>query len=498
MRNKLVKSRYHHSDNRYIAIVLSIICFALIVRLLGLDKGIWLDEYASLALAFNDNFFQDRRIFDHPPLYFLLLRVWSYFSTSEPFLRFLSVIFGIGTIIVLIQWMRRYGKRASVLAGLLCASLPMMLRYSQEIRQYPLLLLATALAFFFASRLIDKPSARLEYAGLAFSLVLAVNMHLVGVMVIPSVLLFIALQVDYRRVRWDGAAAVVVAPAVAFSILYFVLLQHIRGGTTSWIPQVSLGLISTTTQSVFGVDTLRAALGAWQGDVQGMAWLMYLPHVLGVLLGIGVMLGNWRQSWPLLAATLSFWAQIIIYSAIATPILWYRTMLPGLIPAIGFLAVQISTVRIRGFRLMASVALIFSCGVFVVDWATSRAWVPFEPWRQFAEVVRANYTDNQLVVFYPRYVEGPVTYYYPQLPASHALALGPTLSMDDMQQISEQAKAVDASGVMLVVRSDLALEQHTEAYERLRSYLEQQFGPPTSAQELQLLSLSKYGTQGKR
>jgi hypothetical protein len=37
------------------------------LRLLGLDKGIWLDEYASLSLVSKMDFLQALRYDDHPP-----------------------------------------------------------------------------------------------------------------------------------------------------------------------------------------------------------------------------------------------------------------------------------------------------------------------------------------------------------------------------------------------------------------------------------------------
>lgn len=490
--NNLRKVWFRFSAIQFAVITFSIVCWALGMRLLGLTKGIWLDEYASIALAFHEDFFRDQRIFDHPPLYFFLLRVWSSFNTSEAFLRLPSVAFGIGTLIVLMQWVRRYSWFGSVLVGIVGATLPMMLRYSQEIRQYSLLLLATALAFWFASLLVEQPVTAAPYVGMALSFMLAVSTHLVGVMVIPSVLVFIALQIERQQVRWRMTLAVVVTPVVVFSMVYVVLLRHIRGGTTSWIPQVSLSFVRTTMELLFGVDILRMFQAEVQQRSGGVEWLAYLLPVLGILLGIGILLGNWRRGFPLLTAALVFWTQTIVYSLVASPIFMYRTVLPGLVPMLAFVAVQIATARFRPAKIAASAVLVVVSLVFAISWTTSHAWMPYESWRQLTEAVRAARTEEQLVVFYPQYVVGPVKYYYPALPDEAILSLDKRLENNEIEQIATRVQSTHASGIILVVRSDATVAQYSQQYEQLRTRLEARFGPPLAKQEWGLLSLTCY------
>lgn len=480
-------------DRRRIYLLLSIciVVAGLGLRLLGLNKGIWLDEYSSLSLIFNDHFLGALRQYDHPPLYFVLLKIWSSVSINEKFLRLLSVFFGVSTLAVTMRWLWRYDWLASVLVGLVCATLPILLRYSQEIRDYPLLLLATAAAFFFATQIVEQPEQRVGYVGLACSLIAAVSTHLVGVMVVTSVGMFILLQVTYRRVLWHDALWTAALPIGVFLFFMLIFLQQLPSGGSWWIPPVSFDLIQNTFRILFGMDVLDMVFGNLQ-QTGGAAWITSMLHALGVLLLIGVALGDWRQGWPLFAAALLFWAQVIAYSLIATPIFWYRTVLPGLIPLIAFVAVQIATIRVPTMRFVASAALIIVSLVFATEWATHRAWTPYEQWRQLAEAVQTARTENQLVVFYPRYVEGPIGYYYAGLPSNAKVALSPRITAEEFMQIRAQAQAIGATGAILVVRSDLTVQQHLDSYDRLQDTLEQHFGVPTRMQEFGLLSLRVY------
>src|ERR1700687_2056703 len=84
----------------------AILALAAMLRLLGLNKGIWLDEFSSISIAQADPFWPALASYDHPPLYFLLLRGWCSVNNAESFLRLPSVLCGVATVIVLMRWLR--------------------------------------------------------------------------------------------------------------------------------------------------------------------------------------------------------------------------------------------------------------------------------------------------------------------------------------------------------------------------------------------------------
>src|SRR5260221_14760891 len=75
---------------------------ALGLRLASFNQSLWLDEATSALttkMSFPDFFGKFMPGDFHPPLYYLVLRVWAtFFGTSEVALRSLSLIFGIGTV----------------------------------------------------------------------------------------------------------------------------------------------------------------------------------------------------------------------------------------------------------------------------------------------------------------------------------------------------------------------------------------------------------------
>jgi len=148
-------------------LIIVLVCLGLALRLVGLTKGIWLDEFYSIAKISQGDLIANLRAYDHPPLYFVFLKLWYLVNTSEPFLRLFSVIWGVGTTIVVIKWIEGYSPLAGIISGICCALMPSLLRFSQEIRGYSLLLFATALSFYFASQIAKNPNKRSHYIGLA-------------------------------------------------------------------------------------------------------------------------------------------------------------------------------------------------------------------------------------------------------------------------------------------------------------------------------------------
>ena len=122
-----------------------ILLLALILRILSLDQSFWLDE-AITALAVRNNSFASLitkfSLGDtHPPLYYLVLRVWSLmFGYSEISLRMPSVIFGIATVYstyLIAKSAKLQNNRIYFLvASILLATSGLHTYYSQEARMY--------------------------------------------------------------------------------------------------------------------------------------------------------------------------------------------------------------------------------------------------------------------------------------------------------------------------------------------------------------------------
>jgi uncharacterized membrane protein len=121
-----------------------VIVLALWVRLYAIEQpGIWYDEAYSLLLAREGpaRIWQLTALDVHPPLYYVLLHYWlMIWGEGALPARALSALADIGTLLLCIKLMSLIAtRRATWMAALLLALLPISVRYSQEVRMYTLL-----------------------------------------------------------------------------------------------------------------------------------------------------------------------------------------------------------------------------------------------------------------------------------------------------------------------------------------------------------------------
>jgi 4-amino-4-deoxy-L-arabinose transferase-like glycosyltransferase len=134
------------------ALALAIVAFGFGLRLFHLDtQSFWYDEAYSAEVSTK----APGRIFagdfghNLPPFHDLALHYWGYVGRSDFLLRFFSALagtLGIAAIYVLGRCLLDY--RAGLLAATLTAILPYQVFYSQEVRTYSTLFLATTLLLF--------------------------------------------------------------------------------------------------------------------------------------------------------------------------------------------------------------------------------------------------------------------------------------------------------------------------------------------------------------
>jgi len=136
-----------------------ILILGLVLRLISLNQSFWLDEATSGLVVRNFSLTEIVTKFSpgdfHPPLYYLILKVWSsFFGTSEIALRFPSIIFGLLTIyFVYLIGKELFNKKAGIIAGILLATSGLHIYYSQEARMYSLTaLLVSYLVYLFLKK----------------------------------------------------------------------------------------------------------------------------------------------------------------------------------------------------------------------------------------------------------------------------------------------------------------------------------------------------------
>lgn len=146
-----------------------ILILAFLLRLVNLNQSLWLDE-AVQAITAKGSFwgiFEELRGDFHPSLYHILLWGWvRILGAGEISLRIPSVIFGVGTVLVIkkltdyglrIKKLTNYELRISGLIGaIFLATAPFHIYYSQEARMYSMATFFAALSMYFFVKVINR------------------------------------------------------------------------------------------------------------------------------------------------------------------------------------------------------------------------------------------------------------------------------------------------------------------------------------------------------
>jgi len=475
-KDTLTPTRFDANSAIYYTAICVLFIWAVFLRLIGFDKGIWLDEFSSIQTSvLAPDVWDSLRSYDHPPVYYAFLKCWSYFGQGEEFLRMPSLLFGLGTIFVLGRWLYAHSRVASICGVMLCALLPAMIRYSQEIRGYSLLLLATAMSFYFAER-FSRSGLESDLLKLAGSLCLAVGSHLVGIMVVVTIAVYL-FCLDYsskKQVRWKIPLSATAVPLLVSLILYEGFMRGIAK-TDWWMPPLTMGLVKETFSYLCGVDTILVLKSSVA--MPHLAFKLLLLGLAVVPLAIGVAGGKIGKNWPLLAAVATYCALITIYSVFVTSIFWYRTLLPILIPLIAFVSLQIGEIRTKRLQLTSLACLGLLSLISAFGWVVTEGKKPREEWKQAALYLKQQYQKGDLLVYCPAYAKGPVNYYSNEIPQSDQLsvdlALGYRQNADILsEKLQANKQNFDSPHTLfLLIRKDKTWQRSQQTCQLLEKFL---------------------------
>lgn len=158
----------------------AILAVAALVRVCNLGSfSLDLDEVFTMTravLPFPEMMADCARDADNVPLYLVITSLSLAAGLVDPWIRLIPIAAGLASIIAWAWWTRRhFGDSASLLlAGFLALS-TFHLRYSQELRAYPYLLLATVVAMLAADRLRARPGPA---SALALAAIVATGWYL--------------------------------------------------------------------------------------------------------------------------------------------------------------------------------------------------------------------------------------------------------------------------------------------------------------------------------
>lgn len=142
----LMGGRVSWVERHFILLLIIAALIAMTISLcIGLGQSVWFDEAYSVLIARQtpDQLLYLTSVDAHPPLYYLLLKMWAgLFGFGEAALRSLSVVAMGGAIVVAGLLLRRmFTVRIAAIALPFIAFAPMVLRYGFEIRMYAVAML---------------------------------------------------------------------------------------------------------------------------------------------------------------------------------------------------------------------------------------------------------------------------------------------------------------------------------------------------------------------
>jgi 4-amino-4-deoxy-L-arabinose transferase-like glycosyltransferase len=218
------------------AFILATVIAGLILRLLYLQRaytGIDEDYTIRLIARPAGEIMATVLLDNHPPLYYMLAKAAFLVSGELFYVRLLSVAAGIGAIIFTYLLVKKaVNRECAVVASFLMAVNPILIAYSQHLRNYMLFAFLFIASVYFFRLYLDEGRKR-HLAAVAVLNTLLLYTHYHGIAVLFAFFAFIAAAglLWKERIKVKEALIAVVVPAVLFLPMAGVILT--RAGTVS-------------------------------------------------------------------------------------------------------------------------------------------------------------------------------------------------------------------------------------------------------------------------
>ena len=375
-----------------------------ILRLLFLGgESLWLDEAFSVTISRRgllDLLRMVVRTDAHPPLYYLVLKLWMGFGSSETHVRLLSALFSIAAIPVMYAVaVALYGdRRIGLLSALILAISPFQIWYAQEARMYAMLTFLVLLSAYFYIRALQDGEPR-DWAGYSIATALALYTDNGAIWYLGVVALFYLLSLRSfpgRFLGWFVSNAGVVLMYMLW--VPSLLWQTARVTENFWLPPPTFQTVLGTFLDFLSFNFPLVELG-----------LLYMALIL--VWAYIVPGRDWQRR--LLSLWLFLPLVISLSLSLRQPIFLSRNLI---IASLGFALLIASTIWRFRSRTATLVLLLPLVVMNLVSVVYNLGWEQKEDWRAVARhVARATMKKpGGLVVFLPSYAEIPFTYYFEQ------------------------------------------------------------------------------------
>lgn len=385
---------------------LIIIAFlALILRFIAINQSLWLDEAIGALVvreqSYSQILTQFPRVDNHPPLYYLSLKVWTQvFGYSEIALRSLSVLFGIFTVVLLYAIALKISKDKffAVISTFLLATSPFHIYYSQEARMYSMAAFLAALAMVSFLKVLEKKGEYKYWIIFSISITALVFTDYVPVFLLPVFWIYAFMQ--NKEKNWWKSFVFAHIPLVLLGLLWLPIFQiQAENGRLLLEKLPAWRLLA-------GGATFKQAALVWMKFVLGRITFVnkvyyYLLIFISSLPFIYSGIISWKRKNK---KTMLFWIWFLtplvigfIVSVAFPAFIYFRFLyiLPAFYLIFAWGVTQISKNNIRNMLLVSLVVLnIVGWGIYVLDSNQQR-----EQWRQAVNFIESSVESGEIVLF---------------------------------------------------------------------------------------------------
>lgn len=389
--------------------IVTILAIGLILRLVAINQSLWLDEaigaIAVKTYTYWEILTQFSKFDNHPPLYYLTLKLWTdLFGYSELSLRLPSIIFGLGTIVLTYLIARLISDKNRffhVLSALLIATSQFHIYYSQEARMYSMAAFFVALACF-AFLALAKTGKNSSWVIFSFAITGMVLTDYMPVFLFPVFWIF---SFFYKKeVRWWLPFLIAHIP-IAILFYFWLPIFNVQAEAGRWLLNTVPGW-----RDIAGGATVKQVALVWMKFVLGrisypnkiyyyvLVGLASIPAAISLIkallkknsqIGFAIM---WLLL-PLAAAYFaSFWFPAFNYFRFTYVVPAFYILI-----AWGVATSEFDEVKKTLALILVGVNL-FGWLSYVVDESQQR-----EKWRHAVNFVEMRANENELAIFeYPK------------------------------------------------------------------------------------------------
>ncbi len=358
--------------------IINSLILAFLIRLLNLDQSLWLDEAIGALVVRNMNFWDILTKFplmdNHPPLYYLVLKVWTFlFGYTEVALRLPSVFFGVLTAYLVHKITRnRY-------ITLLVATSPFLVYYSQEARMY---MMAAFLATWAVYLYLNK-----KFIGFSIAITLLIFTDYVPVFLLPVFIIYSVIKKE--NVKKTLLSYLPMAVLGLFWLPTF--LYQINVGKT-------LSITLPAWQELAGGATIKQVVVMWNKLILGRISFFpktyyYLLVVISSVPFVITLIRSFKKvnlffwMWFLIPLVLGF-----VTSFIFPAFIYFRFLY--VVPAFYILVGQTKNKILISMMLLVN---LIGCGIYLLDKNQQR-----ESWKEAVSFVESTIGEDEAVVInYP-------------------------------------------------------------------------------------------------